>query len=102
MSKVDLLHNEDFYEYQKDIESRLARHVRELVILINSGIGTTGAENDLLMRINSKRAIIAELEIILNLPGLYTKKEDEKKAFQKKKEAVFLDVFRSMFGTEST
>ena len=101
MSKADLIQNEDFNEYQKDLEARLVAHIRDLHHLLTQPTTTISSENDHLMRLNTKRALIAEMEIILGLPVTYIKKQDVQKAATQKKATQFIDLFRSVFMTEN-
>lgn len=98
MSKKDLLYNEDFQEYQKDLERRLYDHVRILHKLLYEPSAGLDKEADLLMRLNTQRALIAEVETIMNLPvSIYVEKAEEKKVLLQKKSNRFTELFRNMF-----
>ncbi len=98
MSKRDLIYNEDFQAYQKDLERRLYDHVRLLHKILYEPSSGLDKEADLLMRINTQRALIAEVETIINLPAsIYIEKPEEKKALANKKSAGFMELFRNIF-----
>jgi hypothetical protein len=98
MSKRDLIYNDDFREYQKDLERRLYDHVRNLHKILYEPSSGLDKESDLLMRLNTQRALIAEVETIINLPAsIYIEKPEDKKALLQKKSAGFVELFKNIF-----
>ena len=100
MSKADLVYSEDFNAYQKDLEARLVAHIRTLHHLIAQRTGTLDGEADNLMCLNTQRALITELEIVIGLPLTYIRQEEPRKTMQAKQAGRFINFFRSVFGAE--
>ena len=71
MARKDLLQSEDFLLYQQDLLNRLDSHYRDLHKTLSLPSTTIEAEEGVLMRLNSQRAMIKELEIIIALPTDY-------------------------------
>ncbi|HOS28743.1 MAG TPA: hypothetical protein PKY45_14635 [Deltaproteobacteria bacterium] len=97
MARQDLLSSEDFLLYQQDLLNRLDSHYRDLHKTLSLPSTTIEAEEGVLMRLNSQRAMIKELEIIIALPTDYIPKEKEGQKQQAKKTIgqKMLDIFRA-------
>jgi|JI10StandDraft_1071094.scaffolds.fasta_scaffold1647729_2 hypothetical protein len=99
MARQDLLSSEDFLLYQQDLLNRLDSHYRDLHKTLSLPSTTIEAEEGVLMRLNSQRAMIKELEIIIALPTDYIPKEKDEQRQQAKRKLgqKILDVFKSVF-----
>lgn len=103
MAKADLIQNEDFRAYQKDLEVRLVEHIKRLHRIIAEPIESIEGSQGKLMRLEATTALIVELETILGLPISYMKKDDEQVAVQKQKGATkFIQMFRGIFSREGS
>jgi hypothetical protein len=100
LSKADLLRSDDFLEYQEDLKKRLDAHIRDLHKIISEPIGSFAETETKLLRLEAKRALIVEVELILGIPVGYLK-EEEKPAAQQKGAKTFMEMFRAIFAREN-
>ena len=96
MSLRDLATNPDFIEYQKVLERRLVSHLISLHHLLASPTGTQDDEVWLAARLNTARALIQELEIILSIPLTHSKETVTEE--RKKRTSSLLAMLRRVFG----
>jgi hypothetical protein len=102
MAKADLIHSEDFREYQNDLKARLDMHIGTLHKIIVEPISDWKGSQVKLTRMEATTALIVELETILGLPITYLKKDNELVAAKKKKgAATFMEMFRERFSRGS-
>lgn len=102
MAKQDLLTNPDFEQYQKDLHIRLRNYILKLHdLIIQASDNPTALQNNM-FKIYALKSVIAEIEIILELPSFYVTKEKRRTIGERIKKKI-VDIWeRIILGEEDT
>jgi hypothetical protein len=103
MAKRDLIHNEDFQEYQEDLRKRLEMAVTNLHAIIMTPTQSFDQIQTKLIKVEAQAAVIAEIELILGFPISYLKGDKENKVVQemvvrekRKRKNRILEIFQKV------
>jgi hypothetical protein len=99
MSKANLIQSEDFKEYQKALLQRLEDHYTILHGLLSMASTSLDAMQTKMIKLEALRAVIAEVELIYNLPLESIKNTEPGKAIAKKNGRSFLSIIARAFGS---
>ena len=99
MSKSNLLQSEDFKEYQKALLQRLEDHYVILHGLLSLPSRSLDDMQVKMIKLEALRAVIAEVELIYNLPLDSIRTTEPGKAVAKKNSHSFLDSMARAFNS---